>query len=119
MKAIQYGTPVDLGDALRQFQIDEEFIFIIAYWVQEGDKKRIVNIVAPTVTPKLHRALWHPVTRRFETARLSITNRLVMSQRSPRLQSAIGFCPAAVSACVGRRPDLPSRPSLIDAGTPP
>jgi hypothetical protein len=62
MKATKHGTPLDLGDALRQFQIDEEFIFIIGYWVQEGDKKRIVNIIAPRVTPKLYRSLWEPVT---------------------------------------------------------
>lgn len=62
MKAIKYGTPVDMGDALRQFQVDEPFILIIAFWQQEEDQKRIVNIVAPTVTPKLYRSLWEPIT---------------------------------------------------------
>ncbi|MFA7006521.1 MAG: hypothetical protein WC429_20935, partial [Verrucomicrobiia bacterium] len=38
MKAIKYGTPVDMGDALRQFQVDEPFILIIAFWQQEDDK---------------------------------------------------------------------------------
>jgi len=61
-KAIKYATPVDLGDALRQFQVDEPFMLIIGYWVQEGDKKRIVNVIAPTVTPKLWRSLWEPIT---------------------------------------------------------
>lgn len=62
MKAVKYGTLVDMGDALRQFQVDEPFILIIAFWQQEGDKKRIVNIIAPTVTPKLYRSLWEPIT---------------------------------------------------------
>ncbi len=61
-KAIKYGAPVDLGDALRQFEVDEPFMLIIGYWMQEGDGKRIVNIISPTVTPKLWRALWGPIT---------------------------------------------------------
>lgn len=62
-KAIKYRTPVDLGDALRQFDIDEPFILVIGYWVQEDDHKRIVNIVAPVVTPATMRQLWGNVTR--------------------------------------------------------
>lgn len=61
-KAIKYGAPVDLGDALRQFEVDEPFMLIIGYWMQEGEKKRIVNIIAPTVTSKLWRSLWGPIT---------------------------------------------------------
>ncbi len=62
MKAIKYGAPVDMGDALRQFQVDEPFILIVAFWQQEDDKKRIANIVAPTVTPEMYRKLWEPIT---------------------------------------------------------
>ena len=62
-KAAKYRTPVDLGDALRQYDIAEPFILVVGYWVQEGDRKRFVNIVAPLVTPEAWRALWGPVTR--------------------------------------------------------
>ena len=62
-KATKYRTPVDLGDALRQFDINEPFIFVIGYWRQEGGLKRFVNIIAPTVTPEQWRCLWGPVTR--------------------------------------------------------
>ncbi|MFI5355809.1 MAG: hypothetical protein ACHQ4G_00595 [Opitutales bacterium] len=62
-KAVKYGTPVDLGDALRQFDIAEPFILVIGYWQQEGAAKRFVNIVAPVVTPEMLRRLWGPVTR--------------------------------------------------------
>lgn len=61
-KAIKYGTAVDLGDALRQYEIDEPFMLIIGFWSQEGDTKRIVNIVAPEISPALWRKLWGPVT---------------------------------------------------------
>jgi len=62
-KAAKYGTPVDLGDALRQFDIAEPFILVIGYWRQEGDAKRFVNIVAPRLEPAQWRKLWGPVTR--------------------------------------------------------
>jgi len=62
-KATKYRSSVDLGDALRQFDIDEPFILIIGYWVQEGDAKRIVNIVAPVITPATMRKLWGDITR--------------------------------------------------------
>lgn len=61
-KATKFGTPVDLGDALRQIQIDEPFMLIIGYWQQTGDTKRIVNLVAPTITPEQWKKLWSPVT---------------------------------------------------------
>jgi len=62
-KATKYGTPVDLGDALRQFDIAEPFILVIGYWRQEGDEKRFVNIVAPRLDPAAWKKLWGPVTR--------------------------------------------------------
>ncbi len=62
-KAAKYGTPVDLGDALRQFDIAEPFILAIGYWQQDGGAKRFVNLVAPRIEPAQWRALWHPITR--------------------------------------------------------
>ena len=61
-KAAKYGTPVDLGDALRQFQIEESFILAIGFWQQQGDEKRFVNIVAPRIDPVQWRKLWGPIT---------------------------------------------------------
>jgi hypothetical protein len=61
-KATKYGTPVDLGDALRQFKIDEPFILVVGFWRQDGGEKRFVNIVAPRIEPALWQKLWAPVT---------------------------------------------------------
>ena len=61
-KASKYGTAVDLGDALRQHEIDEPFMLIIGFWQQDGDEKRMVNIIAPEISPELWRRLWGPVT---------------------------------------------------------
>lgn len=61
-KAAKYGTPVDLGDALRQFQIAEPFLLVVGFWEQQGDEKRFVNIVAPRIVPAQWKKLWGPVT---------------------------------------------------------
>ncbi len=60
-KATKYRTPVDLGDALRQYQIDEPFYFVIGYWQQEESKKRFVNVVAARLDPAEYRKLWGDV----------------------------------------------------------
>lgn len=62
-KLCKHGTAVDLGDALRQFDIDEPFILVIGFWRQEGGNKRIVHLLAPEISPELWRRLWGPVTR--------------------------------------------------------
>jgi hypothetical protein len=65
-KAIKFGSSIDLGDALRQFQIAEKgerFLLIIGFWVQDGKNKRWVNAVAAEVSPEQYRRLWEPVTR--------------------------------------------------------
>src|SRR5688572_10798196 len=61
-KVAKLGTPVDLGDAVRQFKIDEPFVLAIGFWEQLGEEKRLVNIVAPRVDAAQWRKLWGPVT---------------------------------------------------------
>jgi hypothetical protein len=50
-------------DGLRQYDVDEPFILLVGYWVQDGPNKRFVKIVAPRIEPAQWRALWGPVTR--------------------------------------------------------
>lgn len=61
-KLCKHGTAVDLGDALRQYEIDEPFILLVGFWQQDGEHKRVVNLLAPEVRPELWRRLWSPVT---------------------------------------------------------
>jgi len=64
-KATKQGTPVGLGDALRQYDINEPFILIIGYWTQVDPKrKQMVEIVACRVAPDKWRQLWGKVTRK-------------------------------------------------------
>jgi hypothetical protein len=63
-KAARFGSAVGLGDALRQFDIDEPFLLVVGYWEQDGPReKRLVKILAPRIEPAAWRALWGPVTR--------------------------------------------------------
>ncbi len=62
-KATKYGQAVGLGDALRQFDIDEPFLLIVGFWEQAGGGKRFVRSLAVHVTPEQWRKLWAPVTR--------------------------------------------------------
>lgn len=63
-KATKYGTPIGLGDALRQFEIDEPFLLIVGFWEQVNpEEKRFVNACAVQVEPDSWRRLWGAVTR--------------------------------------------------------
>lgn len=58
----KHGTAIVLGDALRQYEIDEPFMLIVGFWSQAGEEKLVVNIAAPVISPALWRQLWAPVT---------------------------------------------------------
>jgi hypothetical protein len=60
-KAVKYGSPIDFGDALRQFAINEPFILVIGFWQQDGDEKRFVKIISPRVEPAAWHRLWSPI----------------------------------------------------------
>ena len=62
-KAIKYKGSLDMGDALRQYDIDEPFWLIIGYWQQQDKNKRFVNVVAERIEPKVYRKLWGDITR--------------------------------------------------------
>jgi hypothetical protein len=63
-KAVRYGAPVGLGDALRQWDVDEPFLLVVAYWEQTTPtEKRFAKFVAARVEPAAWRELWGPVTR--------------------------------------------------------
>lgn len=62
-KVAKHGTPVGLGDALRQFEIDETFMLIIGFWEQSTpEQKRWTNVQTVTVKPEQWKKLWLPVT---------------------------------------------------------
>jgi hypothetical protein len=63
-KATQYGEPILLGDALRQYDIDEPFLLMIGFWEQDGRGKKFVQSLVARIEPDQWRKLWGSVTRR-------------------------------------------------------
>jgi hypothetical protein len=64
-KAVKFKTPIGLGDALRQFEINESFLLIVGFWEQVTDEeKRWVKVQTVQITPAIWASLWHPLTRR-------------------------------------------------------
>lgn len=109
-KAARYQGPVDLGDALRQFDIDEPFILVIGYWRQEGDTKRFVNIVAPTIPPVTWRALWGPITRAdLERLDALVKDRSLDYREVRRRAQAIKTAPPFSEATIVINPKIDSR----------
>ena len=63
-KVAKWGSRIYLGDALRQFDIDEPFLIIIGFWEQhQHGKKKFVNITPLRIEKDQWRQLWHPLTR--------------------------------------------------------
>ncbi len=63
-KATQYGEPALLGDALRQYDINEPFLLIVGFWEQDGRGKKFVQSLVARIEPDQWRKLWGSVTRR-------------------------------------------------------
>ncbi len=84
-KAARLRSPVGLGDALRQHDVDEPFILVVGYWTQTSPgEKRFVKILAPRVEPSTWRSLWGPVTR----ADLERLDALVKDRSLPPAEAA-------------------------------
>lgn len=58
----RHGTAVELGDALRHYEIDQPFILVLGFWRQDGDSKRVTGLFAPEITAAQWRKLWGPIT---------------------------------------------------------
>lgn len=109
-KFTKHRTPVDLGDALRQFDIDEPFLLVIGYWKQEGDRKRIVNVAALRVEPAKWRSLWGEITRAdLERLDAAIKDRSIGHAEARRRAQAIKSRPPFATAAITVNPKIDSR----------
>jgi hypothetical protein len=109
-KATKYGAAVDLGDALRQFDVDEPFILVIGYWRQEGATKRFVNIIAPRVEPAAWRKLWGAVTRAdLEKLDAVVKNRSLTPAQARAAARRIKHAPPFTNAVIAVNPKIDSR----------
>jgi hypothetical protein len=109
-KAAKYRTPVDLGDALRQYDIAEPFILAVGYWVQDGGEKRFVNIVAPLIAPETWKQLWGPVTRAdLEKLDAVIKDRSLDFREARKRAQAIKDAPPFTGAVIVVNPKIDAK----------
>lgn len=52
MKTCKYGSSIGFADALRQLENNEDFLLIVAFWKQSGNKKNVVSIGAVKIDAK-------------------------------------------------------------------
>jgi hypothetical protein len=62
IKVAKWNSTIAFGDALRQFQINEDFTLIVGFWERVGMQKRVVKVVCVQVLSELWASLWKPVT---------------------------------------------------------
>ena len=59
IKSAKLGSPIGLGDVLRQYRIDESFLMITGFWEQRTkSEKWFVDIGVAKFTPSIWRGLW-------------------------------------------------------------
>jgi hypothetical protein len=109
-KAVKYGTPVDLGDALRQFDIHEPFILALGFWDQVGDDKHFVNIIAPRIEPLVWKKLWGAVTRTdLEKLAAVIKDRSLTPEEARAAAKKIKSAPPFTTAVIEVNPKIDSK----------
>lgn len=63
IKTCKYGTSINFGDALRQFNNTEDFLLIVGFWIRAGNAKKFVSVKAKKVTHKV----WHQLFAKVVT----------------------------------------------------
>ncbi len=61
IKTSKYGSPIGFGDAVRQFDNDEDFLLIVGFWKQDGGYKNFVSVEAVKVTVDDWKKLFLPL----------------------------------------------------------
>jgi hypothetical protein len=63
IKTCKFNQSVNFGDAIRQFENNQDFLLIVGFWKQAGNSKKIVQVVAKKVGSEE----WHNLFVDFET----------------------------------------------------
>lgn len=99
-KAAKYGSPIGLGDAVRQFEINEPFLLIAGFWEQiTPEEKRWVNVQAVRVEPKVWRSLWGDLARADLDRLIAVIKdkSLTLAQARERVQKLKAAAPYSTS----------------------
>lgn len=61
IKTCKYGSPIGFGDALRQYNNNEDFLLIVGFWTQSGNNKNFVAVESVMVLAKVWKSLFLPL----------------------------------------------------------
>ncbi len=109
-KAAKHGTPIGLGDALRQFDISEPFLLIAGFWQQTTKtEKTWSNVQAVRIEPAAWQKLWHPITRAdLERLDAVIKNKALSLEETRKQAQAIKSKPPFTLAVIQVNPKIDS-----------
>ncbi len=109
-KAAKYGTPIGLGDAMRQFEIKVPFLLIVGFWEQvTPTEKRWANVQAIRVEPDVWAKLWYPVTQMdLEKLNAVIKDKSHSLEESRKLAQEIKSNPPFTEAVIQVNPKIDS-----------
>jgi CRISPR/Cas system-associated exonuclease Cas4 (RecB family) len=80
IKTAKVGSPIGLGDALRQRQIDHAFLMIVGFWEQRGpSEKWLIDIGCALFLASDWEALWGQLT----LAEIKVIDKIVKNQKTP------------------------------------
>jgi len=89
-KAAKHGSPVGLGDAVRQFEIVEPFLLIVGFWEQVTPKKKSwVNVQATEVQPETWKKLWGKITKADLERLIAVIKNKSLSIEETRAQAQL------------------------------
>ncbi len=61
VKTCKYDSPIGFGDALRKFNVDEDFLLIVGFWEQSGEHKNFIAVEAVKVSVKSWKKMFEPL----------------------------------------------------------
>lgn len=109
-KAAKYPGPVDLGDALRQYDIEEPFWLVVGYWEGRDGERRMVHLAAFRVEPAAWRALWGDLTRAdLEKLDAVIKDRSLTPEEARAAAQALKKQPRYRSSLITLNPKIDSK----------
>ncbi len=79
IKTCKYGSSIGFGDAVRQFENEEDFLLIVGFWKQSGAYKNFVAVEAVKIIVEEWQTLFLPLIEKDEVRKLDsiIKNRTI------------------------------------------
>ncbi len=63
IKTAKYNSPIGFGDAIRQYDIETDFLLIVGFWIQNNENKYFVSVEAQRINTIAWKSLWLPLKR--------------------------------------------------------